>query len=1492
MIRKQIVSLILLLFLISCQDKVDATYNPIPQAMATYYIDPSGNNSNNGSIGSPWATLAWASTHTTAGDIIHVNAGTYATLTSRVTIPSGVSIEGAGSATTIFNSSLAGLPTLYIPSGGNQHISGISIIGTDPNSSYAGIVINCGNVKVYNCIVRNFNYYGVRFAASSYVTGNEIYGCTITGCGFFRAGEEGCLSIGYQDGLLIHDNSMTADGFSGNHGDVVKGVDGYIKNMKLYNNTMSSIEVVGVTAWDFVIEIWNWEGGNEIYNNTFIGSIDVVGASKGSSTYSVWIHDNVIGQTNLLNSEGIRGVFMEYWADDLIIERNYIHHVALPIAYNTGASGYYNMSNCQFNNNTIRYNVLDNIGATISQKGWGIYFDEGPGSGVVNNFKCYNNTIKANTSYTTGWGISIPDCGTSNGTLIANNIVYGFGGACVRANPWGNSSGTASTINTCTIQNNIYYNNGNNVTYWSTGVSHPGSIDNNNSIANPPFTNVVTGNYHLTADRPGMFIVSGLTDRDGIPVTGTPTIGAYQFVSGSVVLPTISSPTISSITSTTAIGNGNVTSAGGGTVSTRGICWSTSASPTISNSFGASGNGIGTYSVNLTGLVAGTTYYVRAYATNEAGTVYSAGTGTTFVTLAAPTIPVLITTTISSITTTTASSGGYITSDGGAGVTARGVCWSTSLNPTVANSKTTDGTGAGIFTSSITGLTQATVYHVRAYATNSVGTAYGSDISFTTSSPAPVVPTLTTITITNITQITAISGGNISTDGGASVTSRGVCWALTSNPTISSSKTSDGTGTGIFASSLTGLLANTTYHVRSYATNSAGTGYGSDVTFTTAVASISPTITTTAISSITQTTAVSGGNVTSDGGSAVSVRGVCWSTTINPTTANSKTTDGTGAGIFASSITGLLANTTYHVRAYATNGIGTSYGSDVSFTTTATPVAPIVTTTAASAITMTTATSGGNVTSTGGLTVTARGICWSTTINPTIGNSHTTDGTGAGIFTSSITGLTQSTTYYIRAYATNSVGTAYGSELTFTTLSPTPTRPTMGVTSVISSLTPTTATSGGNVISDGGSTLLYTGICISTTVNPPTTAGTTIDSVNANIGQYVVDLTGLTPNTTYYIRSYAENSIGTTYASNTVIFTTPNAIVSSISIAGTGGATTIITDNGTLQMLATVLPVNASNKTVTWSVVSGGAYGAINSVTGVLTAISNGSVVVRATATDGSGVYGNATITMSNQLIPVTGITVSGTGGATTISTNAGTLQMLSSILPVDATNQSVTWSRVNGTGTANISGTGLLTAITDGSVTVRATAQDGSGVYDDQIITISNQVILVSNIQVSGTGYVTTITTLGGTLQMVATVTPGNATDGSVTWSRINGSGTANISGTGLLTALTDGIVTVRATANDASGIFDDQIITISNQVVAPIPVSSITVTGAGGATTISVDNGTLQMSASVLPANATDKTFVWSIVNGTGIAEITPDGLLKAVTNGDVTVKAISNN
>lgn len=194
-------------------------------------------------------------------------------------------------------------------------------------------------------------------------------------------------------------------------------------------------------------------------------------------------------------------------------------------------------------------------------------------------------------------------------------------------------------------------------------------------------------------------------------------------------------------------------------------------------------------------------------------------------------------------------------------------------------------------------------------------------------------PTVVTNPVTDISTTFATSGGNIPSDGGAIVTSRGVCWNTIGNPTISDNKTIDGSGSGAFKSVMNGLTPGTKYFVRAYAINDAGTSYGEQIEFTTLDSLTVPTVTTTSVSSILAKTAVSGGEVLSWGGDTVIARGVCWNKTGNPTINDSKTENGKGLGKYTSILYPLEPNTTYYVRAYATNSKGTGYGQEISFTT-------------------------------------------------------------------------------------------------------------------------------------------------------------------------------------------------------------------------------------------------------------------------------------------------------------------------------------------------------------------------------------------------------------------------------------------------------------------------------------------------------------------------------------------------------------------------------
>ena len=492
-------------------------------------------------------------------------------------------------------------------------------------------------------------------------------------------------------------------------------------------------------------------------------------------------------------------------------------------------------------------------------------------------------------------------------------------------------------------------------------------------------------------------------------------------------LPQLTTTTATGITPFAATSGGTITGDGGFSIISKGVAWGTSPDPTINNNFTNDGSGATSFQSVLNNLFPGTSYYYRAYATNTVGTGY----GMSF-SLTTQGLATVITTEIMQISSNSATSGGNITSNGGANVTARGVCWSTSPNPTVdLVTKTVNGSGNGLFTSSLAQLTPATTYYVRAYATNAAGTAYGIERIFTTSTALPLLTT----EVSSITSTTASGLGTIINNGGGTITVSGIVWGTTTNPTLTTNigSTTDGTSTGTFTSNLTGLIPGTTYYVRSYATNSAGTGYGNQITFS--ALPVLPTVITTEITQLTSNSAVSGGQIISNGGANVTVRGVCWSTSPNPTIAlTTKTVNGSGSGLFNSSITQLTPVTTYYVKAYATNAAGTAYGNEWSFTTSA--ALPTILTSEATSVTSSTAISGGTITSDGGGAITASGIVWGTTTNPTLATNvgSTTDGTSTGTFISNLAGLNPGTTYYVRAYATNSAGTAYGNQITFSAI--------------------------------------------------------------------------------------------------------------------------------------------------------------------------------------------------------------------------------------------------------------------------------------------------------------------------------------------------------------------------------------------------------------------------------------------------------------------------
>lgn len=495
---------------------------------------------------------------------------------------------------------------------------------------------------------------------------------------------------------------------------------------------------------------------------------------------------------------------------------------------------------------------------------------------------------------------------------------------------------------------------------------------------------------------------------------------------------------VTTLNSTTVSVSGNITADGGSTITARGAVWDTNPDPTTDkNTVNDSSGGTGEFTVNATGLSPGVSYYVRAFAANKNETAYGSGVMVTI----AQGLPVVTTAEAADITKESATVGGNVTSEGGDTVTARGVCWSTQENPTTADDIISGGDGTGEFTASLTGLNAGTTYYVRAYAVNGNGTAYGDQQTFTTEAGAPVMDSETSSAVINATTVSI--GGSATSSGGpdTSINERGAVYSTTPNPTINDNKQDDGVGgTGDFAVEISGLTPETTYYFSAYVTNASGeTGYSDPIVVAMPAEGVLPGVDTGSVSVQSTTDAQYDGNISGQGSSAVTARGVCYSNSSNPTTADNIIPSGSGTGAFSTSLTGLNQSATYFVRGYATNSSGTAYGSAVEFTTSGssgTATVPTVKTAAVSNISSNAASSGGNITSDGGGAISARGVCWNTEENPTTNDSLTNDGSGTGDFASTLTGLSSGTTYFVRAYATNSEGTAYGDQMTFTVGSP------------------------------------------------------------------------------------------------------------------------------------------------------------------------------------------------------------------------------------------------------------------------------------------------------------------------------------------------------------------------------------------------------------------------------------------------------------------------
>jgi|GEM_PF-1020429 len=575
-------------------------------------------------------------------------------------------------------------------------------------------------------------------------------------------------------------------------------------------------------------------------------------------------------------------------------------------------------------------------------------------------------------------------------------------------------------------------------------------------------------------------------------VVNSPTVRYVRFSSNSnsglylddVLMTSASAPGITTttanatdITQTSATLGGEVTSTGLTTITSRGVVYNDTGSPDINSTKVTASGTTGAFTVNIGGLTIGKTYYAKAYAETPDGISY--GLTVPFTTRAAdapvaywlqpfndnaqmptaqPTSPVTINVpgqgdwifynayrSTSALYITDGSASALRILKGGSYVT------TPTLPDGISTLSFSEGRGGRtltIYTSTNNGATwtlnrdvltvrgepivvninSATINRIRV-GNNSGGDTDVDNIGITVF-PSGATASLMTDAITSIQKNAVTIGGNVTSEGAKPVLERGIVWNTKTAPILADNKIPNGSGTGSFSGQITGLPAGTLLYFRAYATSRAGTAYGQEQTATTLAATL-PLLTTTVATDVKGELASSGGTISDDGGAPISARGIVWSTFANPSLSDSKSVDGAGAGTFLGKLINLTPGTNYHYRAYATNAAGTAYGEDRQLTT-GTVQLPEVSTMPITSVLFYKASGAATLTSDGGA-MTEVGLVWNTTGNPTLSDSKAIAGNDEGLHNTLLTGLTENFQYYVRAYASNSVGTVYGQQVTFAT---------------------------------------------------------------------------------------------------------------------------------------------------------------------------------------------------------------------------------------------------------------------------------------------------------------------------------------------------------------------------------------------------------------------------------------------------------------------------
>jgi len=499
--------------------------------------------------------------------------------------------------------------------------------------------------------------------------------------------------------------------------------------------------------------------------------------------------------------------------------------------------------------------------------------------------------------------------------------------------------------------------------------------------------------------------------------------------------PVLNVTSVSDVDMTSAVLSGEVISSGVPAYTQRGFTCSLISKDDDAEELYAELNDNASFTYLVSNLLPGKQYYVRAFAINEAGKVWSSNE-VSFTTISSVTSVQTLQVTDIDVVNGKATFNGAILEAGIPAYSEKGFCYGTSADPTVSNTKViVSGTDAGEYSHICSGLSANSAYYVRAYAVQYDKIIYGTTVPFSTNTSATVV---TTSGATNITSSSATLNGVILEAGNPVYSEKGFCYSKSPNPTISNTKvTVGGEGSGNYSADIENLSFNTTYYYRAYVIHNGKVIYGSEEQFTSGY-TVSVVETYSNVADITYDAAELSYIINNLGDPQCTESGMCYSTSSNPTISSNVVTGSLSTFKQTLAISGLTENTTYYFRAFVKQDGKVVYGSVYSFKTATRPSVSTLNATNLQnpygLMNMWQVQLNGKVNSVGNPNITKRGFKYSTNGDPEgSGTTESVSGSSVGNYSVTLTGLRSNTTYYVRAYVKNSIGYEYGELITFTT---------------------------------------------------------------------------------------------------------------------------------------------------------------------------------------------------------------------------------------------------------------------------------------------------------------------------------------------------------------------------------------------------------------------------------------------------------------------------